>query len=274
MLFDFLNKEGLAYLINKILKRDVDLTQAEYDALPESKNSDGKNYYIYDSDITVTAEEVGFDGSTSGSSAANSQQALDELFAANKGINENLGKTVQDSFICNGTMKASLLALDDSYHVVSGELNSSLISDVPNYPNDAWFYFTATRIGGNSWDIELSQFGSVKQYKGHLYYGNDINWDELATNSDLSPSNGGYSSSITWNQYKSRAEVYIELSNYILNNYNISVNAVNIAGVINITSDYATSIISKNALCITLPESIQIERIGYVTFVDLSFTKK
>ena len=89
-IFDYLNKEGLLHLIRKIMGRDVDLTQAEYDALPESKNSDGKNYYIYDSDIAVTAEEVGFDGSTSGSTAANSQQALDELFAADKKTNESL----------------------------------------------------------------------------------------------------------------------------------------------------------------------------------------
>lgn len=89
-IFDYLNKEGLLHLIRKIMGRDVDLTQAEYDALPESKNSDGKNYYIYDSDIAVTAEEVGFDGSASGSTAANSQQALDELFAADKKTNESL----------------------------------------------------------------------------------------------------------------------------------------------------------------------------------------
>lgn len=89
-IFDYLNKDGLLHLIRKIMGRDVDLTQAEYDALPESKNSDGKNYYIYDSDIAVTAEEVGFDGSASGSTAANSQQALDELFAADKKTNESL----------------------------------------------------------------------------------------------------------------------------------------------------------------------------------------
>lgn len=89
-IFDYLNKEGLLHLIRKIMGRDVDLTQAEYDALPESKNSDGKNYYIYDSDITVTAEEVGFDGSASGSTATNSQQALDELFAADKKTNKSL----------------------------------------------------------------------------------------------------------------------------------------------------------------------------------------
>lgn len=89
-IFDYLNKDGLLHLIRKIMGRDVDLTQAEYDALPESKNSDGKNYYIYDSDITVTAEEVGFDGSASGSTAVNSQQALDELFAADKKTNESL----------------------------------------------------------------------------------------------------------------------------------------------------------------------------------------
>lgn len=91
-IFDYLNKDGLLHLIRKIMGRDVDLTQAEYDALPESKNSDGKNYYIYDSDIAVTAEEVGFDGSASGSTAANSQQALDELFAADKKTNESLEK--------------------------------------------------------------------------------------------------------------------------------------------------------------------------------------
>ena len=91
-IFDYLNKEGLLHLIRKIMGRDVDLTQAEYDALPESKNSDGKNYYIYDSDIAITAEEVGFDSSASGSTAANSQQALDELFAANKKTNESLEK--------------------------------------------------------------------------------------------------------------------------------------------------------------------------------------
>lgn len=108
----------------------------------------------------------------------------------------------------------------------------------------------------------------VKSYGGAW-----TEWIGNATLAHLSPSNGAYASSITWNQYKSRAEVYIELSNYILNNYDISVNAINIAGVINITSDYATSIY-KNALCITLPESIPIERIGYVIFVDLSFTKK
>ena len=101
-IFDYLNKEGLLHLIRKIMGRDVDLTQAEYDALPESKNSDGKNYYIYDSDIAVTAEEVGFDGSASGSTAANSQQALDELFAANKKTNEsleNINNNLENCFI-------------------------------------------------------------------------------------------------------------------------------------------------------------------------------
>ena len=101
-IFDYLNKEGLLHLIRKIMGRDVDLTQAEYDALPESKNSDGKNYYIYDSDIAVTAEEVGFDGSASGSTAANSQQALDELFAADKKMNESL-ENVNSNFNNFGT---------------------------------------------------------------------------------------------------------------------------------------------------------------------------
>ena len=103
-IFDYLNKEGLLHLIRKIMGRDVDLTQAEYDALPESKNSDGKNYYIYDSDIAVTAEEVGFDGSASGSTAANSQQALDELFAADKKTNESL-ENINSNLVFNNIYK-------------------------------------------------------------------------------------------------------------------------------------------------------------------------
>ena len=116
MLFDFLNKEGLAHLINKILKRDVDITQEEYDKLPDSKYSDGVNYYIIDADTSVTAEEVGYDGSTSGSSASNSQQALDELFAANKTLNSNL--TDRISFPTNErTLLAS--AFQSGYEYIS-----------------------------------------------------------------------------------------------------------------------------------------------------------
>ena len=103
-IFDYLNKEGLLHLIRKIMGRDVDLTQAEYDALPESKNSDGKNYYIYDSDIAVTAEEVGFDSSASGSTAANSQQALDKLFAADKKTNESL-ENINSNLVFNSIYK-------------------------------------------------------------------------------------------------------------------------------------------------------------------------
>ena len=117
-IFDYLNKEGLLHLIRKIMGRDVDLTQAEYDALPESKNSDGKNYYIYDSDIAVTAEEVGFDGSASGSTAANSQQALNELFAADKKTNESL-ENVNSNLVFNNIYKHRDLGTISSSNVLS-----------------------------------------------------------------------------------------------------------------------------------------------------------
>lgn len=121
-IFDYLNKDGLLHLIRKIMGRDVDLTQAEYDALPESKNSDGKNYYIYDSDITVTAEEVGFDGSASGSTAANSQQALDELFAADKKMNESLENLNSNLIISETSTQVLMTAnreLDDTTEAIT-----------------------------------------------------------------------------------------------------------------------------------------------------------
>ena len=150
-IFDYLNKDGLLHLIRKIMGRDVDLTQAEYDALPESKNSDGKNYYIYDSDITVTAEEVGFDGSASGSTAVNSQQALDELFAADKKTNESL-ENVNNNL--KTLLKTEKIPFSGNYS--QGTVTLVLSKDIGDYRiialSDAYDYCGIFSI--NRWNIQ------------------------------------------------------------------------------------------------------------------------
>ena len=55
------------------------LTQAEYDALPESKESDGVEYRITDAGTMAGAENVGYDNSKSGIEAVNVQDAIDKL---------------------------------------------------------------------------------------------------------------------------------------------------------------------------------------------------
>lgn len=58
----------------------VYLTQAEYDALPDSKLTDGVEYRITDAGTeSITASNVGYDNSASGLEAVTTQQAIDKL---------------------------------------------------------------------------------------------------------------------------------------------------------------------------------------------------
>lgn len=182
-IFDYLNKEGLLHLIRKIMGRDVDLTQAEYDALPESKNSDGKNYYIYDSDIAVTAEEVGFDGSASGSTAANSQQALDELFAADKktnesleNINSNLDSKLEIKVVSDGTQPDAIKVIENNW--TSKPLYSGIWK-----VNTSSYTYTAyiTNHSVNYGEVFLTSYALSNPIYGILS-GGAWTWSELSTN--------------------------------------------------------------------------------------------
>ena len=69
---------------NKNVQIDVELTQAEYNALPATKNSDNVNYYITDgitSEVAadLEAEDISYDNTSSDLSAVNVQDALDEI---------------------------------------------------------------------------------------------------------------------------------------------------------------------------------------------------
>ena len=78
----------------------VDLTQAEYDALPDSKETDGVDYYITDEDFVATdAKAVSYDNSASGLAAKTAQVAIDEVAA-------NIGKT--NANIENYTLKTQI----------------------------------------------------------------------------------------------------------------------------------------------------------------------
>ena len=67
-------------LLEENASSGVDLTQAEYDALPDTKESDGVDYYIMDEDFVATdAKAVGYDNSTSGLTRETAQGAIDEI---------------------------------------------------------------------------------------------------------------------------------------------------------------------------------------------------
>lgn len=75
---------GISPDTNKNVQVDVELTQAEYDALPSSKLTDDVNYWITDGENnplnnTVMASGVAYDNTDSGLTATNAQDAVDEL---------------------------------------------------------------------------------------------------------------------------------------------------------------------------------------------------
>lgn len=75
---------GIQPDVYKNVQVDIELTKAEYDALPSSKESDDVNYWIKDgTDIpaasVISASGVQYDNTQSGMSATNVQGAVDEV---------------------------------------------------------------------------------------------------------------------------------------------------------------------------------------------------
>lgn len=71
---------GISPDANKNVQTATDLTEAAYEALPSTKESDNVDYYLTDADSTIaTAEDIPYDNTTSGMTATNVQGAVDEL---------------------------------------------------------------------------------------------------------------------------------------------------------------------------------------------------
>ena len=93
----------------------VELTQAEYDALPNSKLTDDVNYFITDKNNpnAVTASQVMYDNSESGLDSTNVQNAIDELSAMS--IQTDGSITVNSTYIGsverNGWIKVGRLVM-------------------------------------------------------------------------------------------------------------------------------------------------------------------
>lgn len=64
--------------ISTVQNNVVRLTQAQYDALPDTKNRDNKLYIIEDTDNLIPSDEITYDNTVSGLTAANVQDAIDE----------------------------------------------------------------------------------------------------------------------------------------------------------------------------------------------------
>lgn len=83
----------------------VYLTQAEYDALPDTKLTDDVEYRITDTGINdATASNVSYNNTLSGIGATTVQQAVDELSSEVNGLNDSVGG-LSDSLGANFLLK-------------------------------------------------------------------------------------------------------------------------------------------------------------------------
>ena len=68
-------KNGIKYVGDN----SVELTQAQYDALPQAEKLNGTTYYITDGQNITTASAVTYDNTASGMTATDVQSAIDEV---------------------------------------------------------------------------------------------------------------------------------------------------------------------------------------------------
>lgn len=85
------------------------LTQAQYDALPESKESDDVEYRITDAGTMAGAENVGYDNSKSGIEAVNVQDAIDKLDESLEEILNNSNSLKIDCGVTTATSSSTTI---------------------------------------------------------------------------------------------------------------------------------------------------------------------
>ncbi len=106
------------------LSQAEEVTQAQYDALPASKNTDGVVRYITDADTVGDASAIDYDNTTSGLSATDVQDAIDEVDGNVDSIDSALGNTSISS-IGDGTVTGAISTLNSRTTLESVTLTGS-----------------------------------------------------------------------------------------------------------------------------------------------------
>ena len=140
---------GISPDADKNVQVDVELTKAEYDALPSSKLTDDVNYWITDGannplNNNMYATGVVYDNADSGLTATNAQDAIDELSA---GLILQFTSTGWTSETVNGTTyyTKSVSVSNVSGHPVIGivPITGTLPTTAEQSAFDSVSYFTA-----------------------------------------------------------------------------------------------------------------------------------
>ena len=147
---------GIEPDVSKNVQVDVELTKAEYDALPISKESDDVNYWIKDGTnipqaSVISASGVQYDNTTSGLTADTVQDAIDENASDIADLNSGL-KLVNGSLPFTGGSA--------SYKDISADFTNYLGGYVPvalaGYAlNSANYFLIKSALSGNVLSLTL-----------------------------------------------------------------------------------------------------------------------
>ena len=198
----------------------VYLTQAEYDALPASKLTDGKIYKIKTTGIPwevltagagidITNNEISadmstavYDNTTSGATATNVQDAIDEVFQSVSNGKTLIAAAITDKGIQTAatdsfqTMASNISSLDiataeqiAAYNMMHTG-NGSLLTSINN---NAWDTFVLKQLWW-LWDIEMYEiwtehnFSSSQKIYNYQIFALNKNWTYISTTANYSSS--------------------------------------------------------------------------------------
>lgn len=166
------------------------LTQSEYDALPESKLTNGVEYRITDSNPPApTAKDMSYDNSESGIEAENVQDAIDEVKDNVNTLNESLDTisnvtvTAQNGSTINGYAKINNKLVDLHLRIVlSGTITiSKVIAKVAKPPIGEMYripcIYRNSGSGAITWgSVSITTAGNIASER------TDSNYNEIDIN--------------------------------------------------------------------------------------------
>ena len=140
----------------------LEMTKAEYDALPEAKKMDGTVYMITDDTGGWEAEDSAYDNTESGLTATNVQDALDEINANQSPVIKTVTYTLGTNVSYRGLTVRTIgnIAFVDFYFDALQNLsnNQVVLTVSPAFPSPSEVYAVAAvhGIGSDSGMVQIS----------------------------------------------------------------------------------------------------------------------
>lgn len=149
----------------------VEVTQAEYDALPTSEKMNGSIYFITDGSVSYpTASQMRYDNTESGIPSTSVQGAIDELKIDVDDLNNGLTYQLFTSFV--GSQVVNLPAEFNELYIFASYQGGATVYNrtsylIKNALSDSYQYYYSGDSGGRiSVHINKSAIDTIEYYDG------------------------------------------------------------------------------------------------------------